>query len=294
MNTLTFDTYIEKVNEVRKSCLRPLTNIFLSASGAADLLEQKSCEFYTHKDTFLAFVPYHDKYFDVLYCAASSDKLANTLATFIKSYDKRFSLRIAVIGLSQIVNDISTKLENIHIPLAKKIARVSFTNTKKKFAKEFFSEFAVEKEFYASKGIQVEYAREEDSKEILTLLLSEFDVYTENIPELSTIIENINDKHVVIARFNNHIIAINYFNINNNIRHCIYEFVVPEFRKIQLMLYINNFVEINLINKITITRTYGWRDMGNKRLIKAYKALGEKFEGVYIYNHLYDKRSLTN
>jgi len=283
-------TFADAVDSLKKENRGVLSNVFLSISELADIFVKKECFISAFEETIIVLIPYHDKYFDLLFYTSTKEHLKNAMDIFTRViYKHDFPVRISVIGVEPLTGEIASLLENFSFELSKKIGRVNFTSSKNEAAEDFFSSFGKDKR---KGGVKVSpsFADLDDAQAVLDMLLEEFDLCSENIPELDAIRENIRKKNVVVAKKHGEIIAICYFTIKNRIRFCIYEYTRKEYRGAGVMFYLNNFVEKYFKkNNIKLARSYGWRDVNKKRLIKIYRALGENFDGVYIYNLIFNK-----
>lgn len=292
MQKITFETYAQLVDSFRKKCITPYTNIYLTAQDISEIFIKKECLFFTIEGTLFILVPYHKFYYDLLFYTISYEALNKSLQVFIKQiYNNQLPIRASLIGKEPSIGELSSIFEKYMFHMSKKLGRINYNNTsaKNEAAQEFFQSFK-ENNKNASKSINPMFAAPEDAQAVLDMLLEEFDLCGENVPELEAIKENIEKKQVVIAKKDNNIIALHYFTIKNKIRMGIYEYVKKDFRGSGVMFYISNFIENYLKdNNIQITRVCGWRDITKKRLIKVYKSLGENFDGVYIYNLIFSK-----
>lgn len=280
------EEYIKVIDAVRKNCTRPLTNIFLDTDQIAKIFASKECLLCSFDNAVFVLVPYHDSYYDILYFTSDYMYLKKALKSFKSCYNKNFVVRASVIGKEPVAGEVSSIFAEVEFALSKKIGRVSYTGpNKNKTAVKFLESFGEDSENFATPC----FADVSDAQAVLDMLLEEFDMCGENVPELDEIEENILKSQVVVVKINDTLAAVNYFTIKNNIRFCIYEYSRKKFREAGLMFSLNIFIEKHIKkNNIKVTRSYGWRDLTKKRLIRIYAALGENFDGIYIYNHIYN------
>lgn len=294
--------YVDIFNNLNNKNSIKITNNFFTTNEIFNIFDKKECFIFNTNSSIFILIPYHNKYYDLIYCSINIDKFYHDINSFINIYNSKYLIRASVLGKEPIVGNISKLFLNSGFVLNKKLGRVTFDAQKSDNAVFFVNSFqelsdvnndedkyiGYDKNNIYNSSLKISFAKISDAEEILKMLLEEFDMCGENVPELKDIKENIEKRQVAIIRKDNVIIAVNYFNVKNKIRYCIYEYVRKSFRSNSMMFFLNNFVNNHLNEVGQIVRTYGWRDVSKHRLIRAYQALGERFDGVYIYNHIYN------
>lgn len=288
--------YSDAIDAIHKRALRQISNIFLNHAGVEELLNKKSCHLVVYDATLFLLVPYHNTYYDLLFYSTSLEDLARSVKELKEVYDTKWPLRVSIVGKEPLSGELSKIFEENGFTLEKKLGRIVYDQKANSAALEFFNSFLEDNETGGkrkhnkkseySSPFTAKFADEDEAKAILEMLLEEFALCGENVPELEDIRDNIRKGHVAILKKGETIVAVNYYTIKNKIRSCIYEYVRKEFRKNSPMFILNNFVDVHLVENEEINRSFGWRDVSKKRLIKAYQTLGERFDGIYIYNHL--------
>lgn len=297
MEKCLLNNYIKAIDFIHEENGRYITNNFFNFNEIKDILNKKDCFFYDFCSTFFLIIPYHNVYYDLIYYSKGKEYLYKDILYFINNYDYEYPVRASIIGKEPVTGNISELFEKSGFKLVKKLGRVVFDSVKNDNVVSFVNSFSdIQGNYEESINVKDEknamipvFAKPSDADNILEMLLEEFDMCGENVPELNEIIENIKKNQVAIIKKDNLIIAVNYFNIKNKIRFCIYEYVRKEFRKNSPMFILNNFIDKYIDKNGGIRRSYGWRDVSKKRLIRVYQSLGERFDGVYIYNHVFKK-----
>jgi hypothetical protein len=289
MRKATLDSYRTMTDVLKIRHGRLLTNIFIDINKIKALLQNKKCLFYSTNDSLIIMIPYHNHYYDCLFQSASLVALERDITECMDVYQGKLCLRFSIIGKEPQTGGIAALIEKCGFKLGKKLARM--------IPKKLVDEKVMHA--WASLGdrndrndrnddnedneIKAEFAKPEDAKEILDLLLAEFDILADNLPELESIVENIKKKQVIIVKLNDKIAAFHYFAIENNIRSGIYDVTHKDFRNYNLQNIIYDFLMLN----VNCKRIYSWRDTANKRLLKYSKLLGSEPDGVYIYNMIW-------
>lgn len=297
MKKMLIKRYIHAIDSIYAEKWQYITNNFFHFNEMKDILNKKDCFFCDCGTTFFLIIPYHNAYYDLIYYSKGKEYLYKDISCFINNYDYEYPVRASIIGKEPVTGSISELFEKSGFKLVKKLGRVVFDSVKNDNVVSFVNSFS-DIQDNCEEDINVEdeqngmipvFAKLSDADNILEMLLEEFDLCGENVPELNEIIENIKKNQVAVIKKDNLIIAVNYFNIKNKIRFCIYEYVRKEFRKNSPMFILNNFIDKYIDKNGGIRRSYGWRDVSKKRLIRVYQTLGERFDGVYIYNHVFKK-----
>lgn len=139
---------------------------------------------------------------------------------------------------------------------------------------------------------QAEYAKKEDAKEILECMFKEFDPIGDAIPELNEIENNIMKRQVVVVRDNSvthptntqgKIVSFTYFNVINSIYYGLFDYSDKNYRQHFVFFSIQNFMD-HIKREKKLTRSYGWRDLNNKRTTKYALKKKDEADGVVVCN----------
>lgn len=139
---------------------------------------------------------------------------------------------------------------------------------------------------------QAEYAKKEDAKEILECMFKEFDPIGDAIPELNEIEDNIMKRQVVVVRDNSvtlptntqgKIVSFTYFNVINSIYYGLFDYSDKNYRQYFVFFSIQNFMD-HIKREKKLTRSYGWRDLNNKRTTKYALKKKDEADGVVVCN----------
>lgn len=139
---------------------------------------------------------------------------------------------------------------------------------------------------------QAEYAKKEDAKEILECMFKEFDPIGDAIPELIEIEDNIMKRQVVVVRDNSvttppntqgKIVSFTYFNVINSIYYGLFDYSDKNYRHFFVFYSIQHFMD-HIKREKKLTRSYGWRDVNNKRTTKYALKKNDEADGVVVCN----------
>lgn len=297
MEQATVSTVMQKIDTIRSSNPFALSNI-MDYQTLSNAIEKKECFIVQHDLAILILIPYHNLYYDILYCADNADTLKIIINIFKSIYDKDYYVHVGIIGKENHVISISNIFKECCFTLTKKYARMYTIINKKSKASEANVYFNGNKKPVAKKTDVISkpsskvthkyitsFAHDGEEDQILSLLLEEFDISDETVPELDTIREHIKNKQIIVVKHIDNIVALLYFEIKNKTYYGIFEMSKKEYRHEFLMYYIYEF-RLNYFNKnkMVFNRFVGWRNKENKRLMK-YSALNNEFpDGIYIYN----------
>ncbi len=271
----SFETVHAKHEHIRSQGLR-LTNMMLDSYKLREVLQQKQCFFFYAENCLFILIPFHNSHYDVLYLATDEQALKNAIVEFLASYKEKKILRLSVIGKEPMAEKTANLFVENGFTLGKCLARTTVSGESFK-AKKAISDLVDE-------DIQVGFAKEEHAEQILDILLENFDISSDNIPELEEIRTNIKKNQIVAIIINNQVASFIYYEIINNMLFSYYDVTRKEYRNRFLLLYIGNFLADYFKEKQKVKRAFAWRDKANKRLIK-YAALNNEFpDGVYLYN----------
>ena len=281
--------YLERIDAVRRENASCFTNIFLNTHELLETLKKKKTKLLQLENHALfIFIRYHDTYYDMYYVCSKETyqklPLMDSFRNFIKELD--LPVRIGISGTYDRINEDSKIFEQCGFVRNKTVGKVTSNATVNEYAKHFWntsnpfiSDNDNAKTF--SDDLVVTFADISDVQEIFDMLCEEFDLIEDSIPEPDQILEDIKKKFVAIIKKDNSIIAIHYYRIKNRIRSNIYDYVKKNYRANGTIFILNNFVNKYVAEHENVVRSYGWRDITKKRLINAYKALGETFCNVY-------------
>ena len=281
MQAATINLFATYSDELKSLCLPVVHNIFQDSNAVSKLMEEKNCLINRTNNSFFLLIPRHDFYYDMLYMSADRGSLYNDLNTFLKEQNPDYRFRTSIIGHELPAGEIADIFTQCGFTLGRKIARMRNLNYEKDI--EGLSALRCDDEQYA-----VEFAVKGDEQGIFDLLMAEFDIRSDNVPELTEISENIRNKQVVLIRNEEKIMALHYFTRQHSCVYGWYDVIIKEYRKRHLYLYIMRFLYNYWKKEEKAMRSYSWRDVANKRLMQLARQCNQVPDGVYIYNMLYD------
>lgn len=284
------ESVFKTIDAIRRENFRAPSNIFLSSSELCDVLEKKECFSLQNEKAIFIMIPYHNTYYDILFAAINEESLRNIIDEFKLNWHADWPIRVSVIGTEREAGKIAEVFGAAGFSLGKKLAR-----TRQKAAsgcvKEAMHDLSMSKKVDSGgmcppeRTANFSFAVAGDEKEILSLLLEVFDPRDDNIPELDAIRENIKKKQVVVVRTAGLIAYLHYFEIKNGAYYGWYDVTRKEYRNQFLLFGLDEFLSRHFVeNRITINRTYGWRDTANRRLMKFAMLNNQICDGVYLYN----------
>lgn len=281
------ESVFKTIDAIRRENFRAPSNIFKSYSELCDLLKKKECFCLQNEKAVFIMIPYHNVYYDILFVAINEEYLRNIIDEFKLNWHRDLPVRVSVIGTEREAEKIAEVFGSAGFSLGKKLARIRQGVVREGDRDKMVGFLSPKKE--GSEQINFSFAVAGDEKEILSLLLEEFDPCDYTMPELEDIIESIKKMQIVVAKHKSMIIGLHYFEIKNHIFYGIYDLVQKSYRKNFLLYDIYNFRNsFFLKNGITINRYFGWRDTSNKRLMQLSKIQGEVCDGIFIYNMKYN------
>lgn len=284
------ESVFKAIDAIRRENFRALSNIFLSSSELCDIFEKKECFYLQNEKAIFIMIPYHNTYYDILFTAIDEDSLRDIIDEFKLFYNRNWTIRTSIIGKEEYAESIANLFEKSGFYLGKKLARtiINIPQNNIKNSINSINSTCLKndgKNNEELEGFNTSFAEHGDEKEILSLLLGEFDLCDDNIPELDMIIRNINKNQVAVIKRNKQIVGFQYFEIKNGKCNTLYDFIKKEYRgKFLLFLLIEFINKFFKENNIKINRNYGWRDTSNKRLMKFAILNNQIPDGVYIYN----------
>lgn len=281
MHVATIDLFAKHSDELKNLCLPVVHNIFHDSNALAKLLDEKNCLIKRINNSFFLLIPRHDYYYDMLYMSTDRENLCDSLNIFLNEYDADYQFRASIIGHDTSAGELADIFLKCGFTLGRKIARMRNLNDKNNIE-------SVTERLCDDSKYHVEFAVEGDQQEIFNLLMTEFDLRSDNVPEISEIYENIIKKQTVVIRNEEgKIIALHYFTQQNSCAYGWYDVIVKKYRKHHLYSYMMLFLYEYWSEKNKVTRSYSWRDVANKRLMKLARHCNQLPDGVYIYNMLY-------
>ncbi len=281
MKTEIFDLFVQYSEEIKFLHSPVIHNIFLDANILRKITIEKECAIYKIKNSMFLLIPRHNIYYDVLYMSTDTSALKESIKIFIHEYHHKYQLRISVIGHEKSSDLLAGILNDCGFRLGKKIARMRNLGDERdlKHLIELLCDEKIE---------GVEFAKKEDAQGVFDLIMTEFDIRSDNIPELCEIEENISKNQVVVIKNNNKVVALHYFTIKNSCAYGWYDITSKEYRQSHMYLHISLFLYNYWKDKNKIVRSYSWRDIANKRLMNLARQSNQVPDGVYIYNMIYD------
>lgn len=287
MDIATIDRFASAVDTLKLKYGRLLSNVFSDNYKLKDDMQKKECFVFSTEESLFLLIPYHNAFHDLLYCSANQETLEKDIKSFLQSYHMALRIRVSIVGKEAFANEMYNVFEKCGFELIKKLMRsdISGRNTSQKINDARKSLTFGKKKKEVEEG---QFAEVEDAREILDLLMTEFDVCADSIPELEDIVDNILKRHVHIIKRDNKVVCLHYFTVNNGICFRLYDLSHKEYRKEFLYYRINRFTirYFKTLGK-SIKRYYGWRDAKNKRLIKYARLCNESMDGVTIYNAIW-------
>ena len=281
MQAATLDLFVKYSGELKNLGLPVIHNIFQDSNTVTKLLEEKNCLIKKINDSFFLLIPRHNFYYDMLYMSTDRKNLCDSLNIFLNEYDADYQFRTSIIGHDPSAGETADIFIECGFTLGRKIARMRNFDDEKNI--EDLVELLCDDDKYT-----VEFATEGDQQAVFDLLMTEFDIRSDNLPELTEIQENIHKKQIVIIRGEEgSIIALHYFTRQNSCVYGWYDVIVKKYRKHHLYSYMMLFLYEYWSEKNKATRSCSWRDVANKRLMKLARHCNQLPDGVYIYNMLY-------
>lgn len=270
------------LEEIKALSSRPLHNIFLNGNELKDIMTQKRCLLERCSNTCFLLVPRHGAFHDVLFCSAGPNDLHFAIGNLLSKPANWQHLRVSAIGYDLEAGCLAQIFRDRGFGNTKKIARMR----NKPQDKERLEQIRDLRS--ADRQANVEYARPGDEPAILELLKSEFDLRNDNLPEYNEIVRNVALNQVIVVRVQDRIAALHYFTRNGKFTYGWYDVTLPEYRKENFYFDIMHF-QIEQAQDLPVPmRSYSWRDVANKRLMRLAESCNQVRDGVYIYNLTYD------
>ena len=252
-------------------------------------IQNKNCFMYSSAYSVVIFSPYYDFFEVFLYLSdysVASDDLKNAISALESYFKENGSNAYKYLKFSACCkNDFENSpiYEIIRFSNFKKINSIArYVLLKNSDTLKMLYEFVPEQ--YR----RVEFANVEDADDIMSLMLANFDVMGDSVPERIDLIENTKKKQVLCVKYENQLIAFHYFEVINNIYYGLFDCTHKKYRKYFVQFAIANFLYIyNQSHKIEYSRCYGWRDSSKSRLNSFAKNISQQKDGVVIFNYKY-------
>ena len=281
--TADINVWADATNCVKQVGGRCITNIFQSYTELENLVRTRSCCMYASDRCCLLLIPRHDAaFYECLFTACDADDLYNAWESYRHEAGVLADVCLSIIGKDPWCGDLAKLLvSEAGFILGRRIARMR--NGK-------MDNLQMERILQNADllDVNVEWAKPGDGREILDLLLTEFDLRTDTLPECEEIETNIAKKQVCYIRNDGALAALHYFTRANKLVYGWYDITRKEFRKNFLHLQIMSFLYKYWQRNKDIVRAYSWRDTANKRLLQLAKQCNQVEDGVYIYKLLYN------
>ena len=282
MQHATFSLYSAAYDALKARRRCALSNIFQDRESLEQLLTQKDCLLFPTEGCLFLFVPFHGVCHDCLYLAADIPALENGLTSCLAHAELPAPVRVSVIGKEPLAGMQTRVFQHQGFTLRKELLRTRLKKPDPRIieAMRALAGNALLKE--------ISFAVAGEEEEILAMLLSEFDIVGDNLPELATIREDIAKRHIAVLRRNGRIASLHYFQRHRNTLHALYDVTRKEFRREQMFTAISLFV-LDTFEKEEgkPVRAFGWRDISKKRLVRHARKNDQEMDGVHIYNLLY-------
>ena len=281
MQNTTFELFTTAHDALKARRRCTLCNIFQNSLSLRGLLVEKSCLLHETDGAVFLLVPYHGYYHDCLYHAADETALEEGITDLLARYSSPLAIRGSVIAKEPQAEKTAQVFLRQGFSLKKKLLRMLARKAPKKIREALHTLV----EGYLD---CVSFAAPEEAEEILEILLENFDLVADNVPELPAIRENIVKQQVAVLRRDGKIASLNYFTCSNSHIHGLFDVTRKEYRKEGLFLAVQVFLEgyFSSLNR-KIARGMGWRDIAATRLVKHSEKSNACFDGVVIYNMLW-------
>lgn len=281
MHKADINSFSKKLDEIKAVSTKAVHNIFLNSCSLEKIMHEKDCLLFMYEKSLFFLIPRHDQFYDVLFCSTSENELKKDIPRFLSDYDGALDLRASIIGKDDISSNMANLFAGHGFVLGQKLARMRNSPPSEKL-KAIIAEFVQERKY------EVEYAKPGDENEVLSLLKTEFDARSDNLPEVNEILENIKLNQVLVVRDNGKIILAHYFETRNSMEYCWYDVIEKKYRKDNVYYYLQDFIVKLHEKRKNPVRRFSWRDASNKRLMDHARKCNSEPDGVYIYNMLYN------
>lgn len=281
MELMSADNFFSSYDSLKASEQCRVGNIFQSSDELLDIVNHCNCRFLRTGKSIFLLVPVHENLDELFFISANPESFASDIPVLFSHFTDFASIKASIIGKEETVGELVGILANNGFVTVKKLLRIrlGLPNSKIVASMRMLAEEYVP---YAA------FAEEKDAEEILDIILEEFDLVGDNVPNLDGIRKNIRKKNVTVLRIDGTIASVHYFRVEKGISHGYFDITRKGFRGGNGFIFALNIFEIDYFKKmnIKITRSYGWRDAAKTRLVKSSAKTNAFPDGVVIYNML--------
>lgn len=278
MESMAAALYFETLNGLKMTRRIPLTNNLYDSATLAELLASKpDARLFVSDAALLLLLPRHGQYDELLFHGAGIDSLRGLLGRYLESPDFIRPVSVRVSAKGPVLSDYDQLFTGLGLIAGKKLGRTcirGWTGKNYRLAMSLADDRLKETRF-AAPG---------EEGEILAILRATFDVMDEGVPELDEIREAINNKNVIVVDVDGRIGCVAYYSLENNIYRGLFDATLPAYRKD--FIYLNTlkfFANYKKAANLVIKKSYGWRDLSKKRLVRFAKNLEQQLDGVCLY-----------
>lgn len=247
----------------------------------------------SHLYTDGAFLVKHQDYYELFFAVSDNISLKERLTLLLSNSLILLPVKIVLIGKLPYIEKLSPIFLDMGFILQKRQTRVVLTYNVNKTVTKINKENIVDID-NIDKNITTELAKSTDVYDIFSVLSESFDFYKDNLPDVDEIADNISKHQVIVLKDSGKIIGCHYFEIKSNVYYGLFDCIKKEYKNRFLFHYLSRFLSKYFkSNNIKPIRYYGWRDLDNKRLMRYSKLHGEKPDGIYLYNFLFNPSGLS-
>lgn len=282
MKHATFSLFSQEYDALKARHRCTLSNIFQDRESLENLFTKKDCLLFPTEGCLFLFAPFHGVCHDCLYLAADITALEDGLRLCLAHAELPAPVRLSVIGKEPLAGKQAQVFQKQGFTLCKELLRTRLKKPTPRIIEAMRA--LVENELLG----EISFAVAGDEEEILAMLLEEFNIVGDNLPELATIREDIAKRHIVVLRRNGRIASLHYFQRHRNTLHALYDVTRKEFRREQMFTAISLFLYDTFEKEERkAVRIFGWRDISKKRLVRHAQKNNQEMDGIHIYNLLY-------
>lgn len=278
MRTATLEAYSAAHDALKSRHPRLSGNIFLDASRLEATFKSKQCLLHESGNSLFLLLPRHS-FHDLLYLTGDAGRLPGELAECLAGWPGDQPLRVSVIGREPEAGDMAAQFQNAGFSLLKKLLRTRLRLPDANI-------LAAMRPFAEEVRDCLGYARLGDEEEILEILRESFDTMGDNLPEPAEIRERIDEGGVAVLRREGKILSLKYFAVQGGVLHSLYDVTRKEYRGgngffMALAVFVQDELEAR---GVPCTRSLGWRNAVQKKLLRHAKKSNEQPDGIVIYN----------
>lgn len=278
MRPATLEAYSAAHDALKSRYPRLSGNIFLDASRLEAAFKSRPCLLHEGEKSLFLLLPRHS-FHDVLYLTGDAASIPGELAECLGAWTGSSHLRVSVIGREPEAGAMAAQFQNAGFSPLKKLlrTRLRLPDDNIRAAMRPFAEEV--RDFLG-------YARPGDEEEILEILRESFDPMGDNLPEPGEIRESIDEGGVAVVRKDGKILSLKYFTVQGGVLHSLYDVTREEYRGgngyfMALAVFVQDELEAR---GIRCTRSLGWRNAEQKKLLRHAKKSNEQPDGIVIYN----------